>query len=189
MLLFLSKGSRTGTGSGGGKQPHPTWQKLDTEEPWEGICSWPTGEQRAWTPDVLEATLLSNQLLTTFWIMAFLRITAKGAWDVKNNIRTPAARALITNESNVPAIQVTKVAVLWASVFLRTDSCGMNQPWSQGHVLEMHSFYRRKELADAANSLAFLCCFWHFTSQATGDSLGIQQWPHSGINRFNFVEE
>lgn len=44
--------------------------------------------------------------------MAFLRITAKGAWDVKNNIGTPAAQALITNESCIPAIQVTKVAVL-----------------------------------------------------------------------------
>lgn len=43
--------------------------------------------------------------------MAVLRITAKGAC-VKNNIRNPAAQAFNTNESSVPAIQGTKVAVL-----------------------------------------------------------------------------
>lgn len=73
-------------------------------------------------------------------------------------------------------------------MFSRTDSCEMTQPRSEGHVLEMHSFYGRKDLADAATAMAFLCCFWHFVGQAITDYLGIQQWPHSGINHFDFVE-
>ena len=42
--------------------------------------------------------------------MLLLRITGRGAWDVKNNIRIPTAQVLITNESSVS--QVTKVAVI-----------------------------------------------------------------------------
>lgn len=74
-------------------------------------------------------------------------------------------------------------------MFSRTDSCGMNPPQSEGRVLEMRSFYRRKDPADAASALAFLCGVWHFLGQAVADSLGIQQWPHSAVNDFNFVEE
>lgn len=44
--------------------------------------------------------------------MVLLRSTGKGALDVKNNINTLTAQALITNESSVPAIQVTTMAVL-----------------------------------------------------------------------------
>jgi len=96
--------------------------------------------------------------------MILLWTTSKGVQDVKNNIKILIAQALIVNESSVG--QETKVVILWASVFSRTDIRVMKQLWSGGDVLEMYSFYGRKDL----------CCW----CQGTGLSLLLLAFHKAG---------
>ena len=105
--------------------------------------------------------------------MILLWTTSKGVQDVKNNIKISIAQALIVNESSVG--QETKVAVLWASVFSRTDIHVMKQLWSGGDVLEMYSFYGRKDLCCCCQGtgLSLLLLAFHKAGAPPGSNNGL----------------